>query len=142
MNPHPALVGAALALLTLTACSGGPSATSAAPASSAATSATATATTSATATGTQSSAAGSSSSATTSYTLADVATHNTQSDCWAAIDGGVYNLTEWINRHPGGRDKIIALCGTDATKAFHGQHDDQAKPNTQLASFKVGELAG
>ncbi|MFT3970014.1 MAG: cytochrome b5-like heme/steroid binding domain-containing protein [Micropruina sp.] len=76
------------------------------------------------------------------YTMADVATHHTKDDCWAAIDGGVYDLTSWISRHPGGPDKIIPLCGTDATSAFHNQHDSQAKPNQQLAEFKVGELAG
>ena len=74
--------------------------------------------------------------------MADVAKHNGQTDCWAAIDGDVYDLTQWISRHPGGPDKIIGLCGTDATSAFHNQHDDQARPNTQLAAFKVGTLAG
>ena len=57
-------------------------------------------------------------------------------------DGNVYDLTQWISRHPGGPDKIIPLCGTDATSAFHNQHDDQARPNNQLATFKVGTLAG
>ena len=80
------------------------------------------------------------SAGTKSYTLAEVATHNKQSDCWAAIDAEVYDLTEWISKHPGGPDKILGLCGTDATSAFSTQHDGQAKPNTQLASFKVGDL--
>jgi len=90
-------------------------------------------------------ATGSSPSASTSggttYTMAQVATHNSQADCWAVIDNNVYDLTQWISRHPGGPDKIIPLCGTDATSNFHGQHDDQAKPNTQLATFMVGTLA-
>jgi len=72
--------------------------------------------------------------------MAEVAKHNSQQDCWAVIDGGVYDLTTWISRHPGGPDKIIPLCGTDATSKFHGQHDDQARPNEQLATFKVGTL--
>ncbi len=81
-------------------------------------------------------------SASVGYTMADVATHNTKDDCWAVIDGGVYNLTSWISRHPGGPDKIIGLCGTDATTAFRNQHDSQEKPNQQLAEFKIGDLAG
>ncbi len=72
--------------------------------------------------------------------MTDVAKHNTQQDCWAAIDGSVYDLTSWISRHPGGPDKIIPLCGTDATTAFHNQHDDQEKPNQQLATFRIGAL--
>jgi len=81
-----------------------------------------------------------SASASASYRMTDVAKHNTQQDCWAAIDGSVYDLTSWISRHPGGPDKIIPLCGTDATTAFHNQHDDQEKPNQQLATFRIGAL--
>jgi len=80
-------------------------------------------------------------SASTSYTPSDVAKHDTAEDCWAAIDGGVYDLTSWISRHPGGPDKIEPLCGTDATQKFRTQHDSQEKPNNQLASFRIGDLS-
>lgn len=79
-------------------------------------------------------------SASAGYRMTDVAKHNTQQDCWAAVDGSVYDLTSWISRHPGGPDKIIPLCGTDATTAFHNQHDGQEKPNQQLATFRIGAL--
>lgn len=76
----------------------------------------------------------------TRYALADVAKHATKEDCWAAVDGTVYNLTSWIQQHPGGPDRIIALCGTDATSAFTNQHDGQSQPAARLAGFKVGVL--
>lgn len=130
MHVRTGFVLATLALMPLSACSSGGTPTSAAaPASSAA---------STPATGSSPSA---STSGGTTYTMAQVATHNSQADCWAVIDNNVYDLTQWISRHPGGPDKIIPLCGTDATSNFHGQHDDQAKPNTQLATFMVGTLA-
>ena len=75
------------------------------------------------------------------FTLTEVATHNTSADCWAAIDGGVYDLTRWADLHPGGRERILALCGTDATEQFRVQHRDAARPNTQLASLRVGRLS-
>lgn len=75
------------------------------------------------------------------YTLAQVAEHNSASDCWAAVDGKVYDLTGWVGRHPGGAQRILNLCGTDATVAFTTQHSDKARPNAQLASMQVGELA-
>ncbi|MFT4216402.1 MAG: cytochrome b5-like heme/steroid binding domain-containing protein [Micropruina sp.] len=87
------------------------------------------------------SAPSASASATLTFSLADVAKHNTKDDCWAAVDGGVYDLTSWISLHPGGPDKIVPLCGTDATTAFRNQHDSQSKPNDQLAQFRVGDLA-
>jgi len=76
-----------------------------------------------------------------SYTLAQVATHNNASSCWTAINGNVYDVTTWINQHPGGRAPILSLCGTDGSAAFNGQHGGQARPAAELATFKIGTLA-
>ena len=74
------------------------------------------------------------------YTLADVAKHSNKSDCWTTINGGVYNVTSWINQHPGGEQAIIGLCGIDGSSAFNGQHGTQKRPASELASFKIGIL--
>lgn len=76
----------------------------------------------------------------TTYTLADVAEHATPEDCWAAIDGGVYDLTSWVALHPGGGNRIQPLCGTDATAQFSLQHQGEGRPNAQLAAFRIGDL--
>ena len=75
------------------------------------------------------------------YTLKQVQQHNSASDCWAAINGGVYDLTSWISQHPGGPERIIPLCGTDASAAFNAQHSGQSKPESTLTQFYLGELA-
>ena len=128
------LILAPLTLILLAACSSAatPSTPASAPASSAAAPATAISP--------PSSPSSSATNASTSYTLSDVAKHDTAEDCWAAIDGGVYDLTSWISRHPGGPDKIEPLCGTDATQKFRTQHDSQQRPNNQLANFRIGDL--
>ncbi len=77
----------------------------------------------------------------TPYTLAQVAQHATQADCWAAVNGKVYNLTEWIGNHPGGPQRIIGMCGKDATSEFTGEHDTDPGPVQRLASFQIGTLA-
>lgn len=138
MKPHYGIIAATLVLLPLAACAGVPAAPSATPATSAGQPASSAP---ATSPSTSTPATSASSEGMKTYTLAQVAKRNKQSDCWAAIDGEVYDLTEWISRHPGGPDKIIALCGTDATTAFSNQHDDQTRPNTELAAFIVGDLA-
>ena len=74
------------------------------------------------------------------YSLSDVATHNSSTNCWTTINGSVYNLTPWINRHPGGKQAIISLCGIDGTQAFNDQHGGQARPEQELKSFLVGKL--
>ncbi len=79
--------------------------------------------------------------AATSYTMADVASHAKRSSCWAAVDGNVYDLTTWIDAHPGGPQRIIALCGTDATAAFTAEHGNQKRPAQVLRQYLLGPLS-
>lgn len=72
--------------------------------------------------------------------MATVKTHASASSCWSAINGNVYDLTRWINRHPGGASVIKALCGTDGTARFTGQHGGQSAPAAALAGYKIGVL--
>lgn len=76
----------------------------------------------------------------TTYTLAQIATHNTVGNCWTTISGGVYNLTSWVREHPGGEGPILNLCGRDGTNAFLKQHGHDARPKEILATFKIGDL--
>lgn len=75
-----------------------------------------------------------------SYTLAQIAPHNNTSSCWTAVNGNVYDLTAWINAHPGGDQAIMSMCGIDASDAFNQQHGGQRKPERELASFLIGAL--
>lgn len=75
------------------------------------------------------------------YTLAEVAQHKDATSCWTTINGGVYDLTQWINQHPGGPEAILSICGIDGSSAFNEQHAGQARPEQELASLKIGTLA-
>ncbi|MGC9602749.1 MAG: cytochrome b5-like heme/steroid binding domain-containing protein [Minisyncoccia bacterium] len=83
----------------------------------------------------------SSSTPATSFTLAEIAAHNNASSCWSAINGKVYDLTSWINQHPGGPGHILSICGIDGSAAFNAQHSGQARPASELANFYIGTLA-
>jgi cytochrome b involved in lipid metabolism len=74
------------------------------------------------------------------YTMEQIATHNTPTDCWAAVNGGVYNLTNWIAEHPGGQFPIISMCGKDGTTMFLNAHGGQGDPARELATLKIGDL--
>lgn len=74
------------------------------------------------------------------YTLAQVGEHASMDDCWSAINGGVYDLTSWIPRHPGGERAIEGLCGKDGSSAFNGQHGGGAGQVAILAGMKIGTL--
>lgn len=83
-----------------------------------------------------------STAATGSYAMSEVAQHASDSSCWTAIDGSVYDVTSWIGQHPGGEDRIRGLCGKDGTSAFTGQHSGDTTPQQRLAGFKIGTLSG
>jgi cytochrome b involved in lipid metabolism len=72
------------------------------------------------------------------YTLAQIATHNDAASCYTVIHGKVYDLTLWINMHPGGRDKILSICGIDGTARFMTQHKGAQKQMDILARFYIG----
>jgi cytochrome b involved in lipid metabolism len=76
-----------------------------------------------------------------SYTMAQVSANKTAARCWSVISGNVYDLTTWINAHPGGDDAIISLCGTDGTQDFLAMHRNQSKPESRLSAFLLGPLA-
>ena len=65
---------------------------------------------------------------------------NSPEKCWAVIRDGVYDLTSYINRHPGGPQAILSLCGKDGTTAFEGQHGADAGPERELQKLKIGTL--
>ena len=73
--------------------------------------------------------------------ITEVANHADSKSCWSAIDGSVYDLTDWIGKHPGGATVIKAICGKDGSASFNGQHAGQKRPADFLASYKIGELA-
>ncbi|XP_017877539.1 cytochrome b5 reductase 4 isoform X3 [Ceratina calcarata] len=55
-------------------------------------------------------------------TLAELATHNKQNDAWIAIRGIVFNVTRYMDFHPGGVDELMRGVGKDATKLFENVH--------------------
>ena len=76
-----------------------------------------------------------------SYTMAQVKANKSAAKCWTVINEKVYDLTAWINAHPGGDDAIISLCGTDGTQDFLAMHRNQSKPESRLSAFLLGPLA-
>lgn len=73
-------------------------------------------------------------------TLAQVKKNNKSTSCWTIVNRKVYNVTQWINQHPGGASRILGLCGKDGTRMFGGQHAGQSAPENVLASYQIGVL--
>ncbi len=78
----------------------------------------------------------------TTFTLAQVAQHATLSDCWTAINGKVYNLSDWApSSHPGGTSVLLTnICGKNGTTAFTIQHGTSSGPAAVLSTRQIGTL--
>lgn len=74
----------------------------------------------------------------TTYLIADIAKHASESSCWMAIDGSVYDVTSFIPNHPGGRQMLLG-CGKDASAMFNGRHSTQAR--SLLPNYLIGKLS-
>lgn len=84
------------------------------------------------------------------YSTNDVSEHKTKSDCWTIINGSVYDITSYVQGHPGG-DNILSACGKDATDYFNGEkkgqeggtndHSSDSQALSQLSKLKIGELS-
>lgn len=52
------------------------------------------------------------------YTWEQIQEHVEVGDCWIVIDGSVFDVSQFMTRHPGGRWIILAQAGKDASEAF------------------------
>ncbi|CAG8551332.1 16789_t:CDS:2, partial [Acaulospora colombiana] len=61
------------------------------------------------------------------YSLEQVSKHNNENDCWIVIDKKVYNATNFLRKHPGGKAAILINAGTDVTEEFNAIHSARAR---------------
>lgn len=73
------------------------------------------------------------------YSMAEVAKHNDNKKTWVVIHNGIYDVTEFLNEHPGGEEVLLEQAGKDATEPFEDVgHSSDARE--LMAKYKVGEL--
>ena len=72
------------------------------------------------------------------FTPQEVAKHNTKKDCYLIINGNVYNVSQYINYHPGGVRAIADRCGREVTGIFSSIHSNFAWD--LLRKYKVGKV--
>ena len=72
----------------------------------------------------------------------ELSEHSDSNSCWVAYRGQVYDLTAWLNQHPGGSQSILPTCGTaeEFEQAYDNQHG--VKESGLLRKQPIGNYLG
>lgn len=70
----------------------------------------------------------------------EVLQHNTKEDCWIIVCNSVYDISDFISKHPGGVDILLTRAGEDATSYFIVKHGKNKAVLNHLEKLKIGEL--
>ncbi|XP_052231167.1 uncharacterized protein LOC127844747 [Dreissena polymorpha] len=73
------------------------------------------------------------------FTLEDVSFHSDASSCWIVIADKVYDVTDFLDTHPGGEEIILENAGLDATISFQSKGHFASAVDT-MAKYCIGEL--
>ncbi|CAL1283735.1 unnamed protein product [Larinioides sclopetarius] len=75
------------------------------------------------------------------YTFEEIAEHSTSESAWIVIENNVYDVTKFLEEHPGGPEVLLDWAGQeDATDAFEDVgHSSDARE--QMKAYKIGEIA-
>ncbi|XP_042196183.1 cytochrome b5 [Callorhinchus milii] len=72
-------------------------------------------------------------------TLEDVKCHNSCTSTWLVIHDKVYDVTKFLDEHPGGEEVLFEQAGGDATESFEDVgHSSDARE--MLTQYCIAEL--
>uniref|UniRef100_A0A6G1S967 Cytochrome b5 n=1 Tax=Aceria tosichella TaxID=561515 RepID=A0A6G1S967_9ACAR len=76
---------------------------------------------------------------TQTITLEEVQKHTTRNSVWFVIHNKVYDVTKFMDEHPGGEEVLLEQAGKNATEIFEDvSHSADAKD--LMKNYLVGEL--
>ncbi|ESQ39310.1 hypothetical protein EUTSA_v10001679mg [Eutrema salsugineum] len=69
----------------------------------------------------------------------EVAKHKCKNDCWILIHGKVYDISTFMDEHPGGDNVLLAVTGKDASIDFDDvNHSNEAKET--MKKYCIGDV--
>ncbi|KAI7880060.1 cytochrome b5 [Lichtheimia hyalospora FSU 10163] len=73
------------------------------------------------------------------FTYEEIAKHNKREDLWMVIEGKVYDITPFVDEHPGGEEVLIDEGAKDATGPFDDVgHSPDARE--LLEKYYIGDV--
>lgn len=76
--------------------------------------------------------------------LSEINKHKSRDDLWVAINGKVYNVSKFIDEHPGGEEVLMDVAGKDCTQEFedvgHSEYAVEILENMYVGDGDPSEL--
>lgn len=72
----------------------------------------------------------------------EIAKHATGDDCWIVVNGRIYDVTNFLEDHPGGKAVIEQVAGKDGTDAFLEAHPEDIITMTLGPTGKAESFRG
>jgi cytochrome b involved in lipid metabolism len=69
----------------------------------------------------------------------ELSQHSSEDSCWISVNGGVFDVTEWLREHPGKVAQIMKFAGGDASEIYE-EVFDTTQARTLLYDFRIGFL--
>ncbi|ODV72264.1 FMN-dependent alpha-hydroxy acid dehydrogenase family protein CYBJADRAFT_153096 [Cyberlindnera jadinii NRRL Y-1542] len=76
------------------------------------------------------------------FPVVEVQKHNHSEDCWIAINGEVFNVTNFLQVHPGGKERLMKYAGKDASIEFGQMHSKEVLAKMSNFIEHMGSLEG
>jgi alkylation response protein AidB-like acyl-CoA dehydrogenase len=74
------------------------------------------------------------------FSREEVRQHTSEESLWCVIDSVVYDLTDFVDAHPGGESVLRQVAGQDATTAFYNLHRHEVL--SKYADLAIGTVEG
>ncbi|KAJ1876755.1 hypothetical protein LPJ57_004317 [Coemansia sp. RSA 486] len=75
------------------------------------------------------------------FTADEIRKHATRDSIWIVVHDKVYDVTKFLDEHPGGEEVILENAGLDSTEAFEDiGHSEDARE--MLKDYFIGNLEG
>ncbi|RYZ59432.1 MAG: hypothetical protein EOP07_04080 [Proteobacteria bacterium] len=75
------------------------------------------------------------------FNVSDIVDNNRdENGYWMIIDSVVYDFTDFLSLHPGGKVPLLHYCGLDATQAFNKVHIGHSEIEAMRDMYEVGVI--